>query len=109
MSKMERDALLDVSKDSTVPVCPAGKGGAIVLQRASDYEKEIRRQLDEHVFFFMNALPATNKLKTCLHSTFSKKGEFSKNECGFLKVDFPVTPIRLYTRCLKFIKAFTLL
>lgn len=51
MSKMERDALLDVSKDSTVPVCPAGKGGAIVLQRASDYEKEIRRQLDEHVFF----------------------------------------------------------
>lgn len=85
MSKMERDALLDVSKDSTVPVCPAGKGGAIVLQRASDYEKEIRRQLDEHVFFFMNALPATNKLKTCLHSMFSKRVNLVKTSVDFLK------------------------
>jgi len=46
LSKKERDALLDLSKDNTVIVHPADKGGAIVLQRASDYEKEIHRQLN---------------------------------------------------------------
>ncbi len=91
LSKMERDALLDLSKDNTVVVCPADKGGAIVIQRASDYEKEICRQLDDHVFYESIPADPTNKLKTCIHSKLQphfENGEFSKNEYSFLKVDF---------------------
>ncbi len=65
----------------------------------NDYENEIRRQLDDRVFYeFLSADP-TNKLKTCIHSkllSHFENGEFSKNEYEFLKVDFPITPI-IYT------------
>ncbi len=61
LSKMERDALFDLSKDNTVIVRPADKGGAIVLQRASDYEMKFADSW--MIMFFMNSyllIPLTN-------------------------------------------------
>lgn len=96
MSKEERDALHDLSRDNKVIVRPADKGGAIVLQNAIDYEKEIKRQLTDSVFYEKLSSDPSKRLKSQVHSKLLlhfNNSEFDKNTYEFLKVEHPVIPV----------------
>lgn len=99
MSKSEREALAELNSDTTIVIHPADKGGAIVLQNSSDYDKEIYRQLEDRNFY--KKLPK-DPTKECMSGVYGKlqhwldRGEINKQEFGFMKNDFPVIPV-IYT------------
>uniref|UniRef100_A0A8D0D3F2 Uncharacterized protein n=1 Tax=Sander lucioperca TaxID=283035 RepID=A0A8D0D3F2_SANLU len=99
LSKEEREAVMDLSKDNRIVVRPADKGGAVVLQNVGDYESEIKRQLSDLTFYEKLASDPTNRLKIRVHSQLEyhfNNGEFDKNGFEFLKVEHPVIPV-VYT------------
>lgn len=96
MSKEERDALHDLSKDNKVIVRPADKGGAIVLQNVGDYEMEIKKQLTDSVFYEKLPSDPSKRLKSHVHSKLLlhfNNAEFDKSTHDFLKVEHPVIPV----------------
>lgn len=99
MSKLERDALKELNNDKTVVVRPADKGGAIILQNTADYEQEIYRQLGDTHFYRKLSNDPTKTFLTLVHNKLQfwfDKGEINKSEFGFMKNEFPVTPV-IYT------------
>ena len=99
LSKAERDALTDLSKDNMIVVRPADKGGAIVLQNVSDYASEIKRQLSDTTFYEKLSSDPTRKLKAAVQSRLTvhlNNCEFDKSVFDFLSVEHPVIPV-IYT------------
>lgn len=75
-------------------VHPADKGGAIVLQRTSDYESEMLGQLRDSVFNQKLPYDPTQRLKLQVHSRLSyqlENGEFDTFE--LLNVNHPIIPV----------------
>ena len=101
LSKEERGAVMDLSKDNRIVVRPADKGGAVVLLNVMDYENEIKikRQLSGLTFYEKLSSDPTNRLKIRVHSQLEhhfNNGEFDINVFEFLKVEHPVIPV-IYT------------
>lgn len=51
LPKAQREALLELQRDTTVIVKPADKGGAICISNRYDYVREINTQLENTVFY----------------------------------------------------------
>lgn len=96
LSKEEREALADLSKDNTVVIRSADKGGAVVLQNVADYEKEIKRQLNDSTFYEKLQCGPTKVLQTRIHSQLLhhfNNNEFDKHAFDFLSIEHPVMPV----------------
>ena len=83
MSKSEREAITELQKDASIIIRPADKGGAIVIQNFSDYDSEIKRQLNDNTFYRKLTSDPTNSFKTTVHEQLQHwldNGNISKNE-----------------------------
>lgn len=96
LTKDEREALNTLSKDTSLIVKNADKGGAIVVQNRSDYEKEIHRQLrDEKHYRKLSGNP-TSVFKNEIHQQLQNwldNDLLTKKEYEFLKIEHPITPV----------------
>lgn len=74
----------------------ADKGGALVILDRSAYNREAMRQLSNSLFYCkLQGNPITDfktKVHDCLNELL-KKGEITKDECTFMLVNSPVTPV----------------
>lgn len=51
LSKRERVALNRLSNNTDIIIKPADKGGATAIMNTKDYVKEVKRQLDNEVYY----------------------------------------------------------
>ncbi|KAL7375956.1 hypothetical protein ABVT39_027248 [Epinephelus coioides] len=96
ISLQEKQALIELSKDTSVVVPKADKGGAIVLQSKEAYRDEILRQLDNRQFYTPLTYDPTAKFLGEVDSFLGKAlndSLISQNEYSFLFQRHPVRPV----------------
>lgn len=95
----EREALLELKKDSGIIVKPADKGGSIVVMNLCDYDTEVNRQLSNQLFYQKLDSDPSEDFKKNIHchlSDFLESGDITKKEFDFMKIDYPTKPV-IYT------------
>ncbi|XP_063805763.1 uncharacterized protein LOC134984051 [Pseudophryne corroboree] len=97
LNKWEKQAIYRLTKDSTIVIKQADKGGGgLIIQDRSDYILEANRQLNNHDFYHTLPRDPTPVFLRELHDLLSQamsNNLISKEEFNFLFCSHPTVPI----------------
>ncbi len=94
LTRGERSALRNLTKNRDIIIKPADKGSAVVVLNTSDYIKEGERQLNDHTFYQKLDTNRTTQHNETVHKSLNdmqQRGELSGECTQYLKKRDPRT------------------
>ncbi|XP_066434935.1 collagen alpha-1(XXI) chain-like [Eleutherodactylus coqui] len=95
MSKLELEAIKNLSTDQTLTIKPADKGGAIVIMDATKYVEEIQKQLGNIDVYEKLHFDPTMKFQTQLRIMYNEAligGIIDESMVKFFDIPHPIIP-----------------
>ncbi|CDR01385.1 unnamed protein product [Oncorhynchus mykiss] len=92
LPKNEKQALLDLQSDTSVLICPADKGGSVVLMDRTAYVHECHRQLLDNTFYKKLRSDPTSQFQNTILTAldgYLSSGQITKKEHAFLAIQHP--------------------
>lgn len=99
ISSDERAALLNLSKDRSIIIKPADKGGAVVIVDRDAYLSEAHRQLYNVKYYQKIERPLANETVTAINSIIADlldRGFISSKQFDYLSADVPTSSRAFY-------------